>query len=96
MSDFSSTFFLSSKKIPKEIEFAEEFIKAAFEDTTSDEWGVSIKENDSADFAKVIDTALVKISNDSDAIPIAPSDSLADSISTPIDYTIPVVPPLVH
>lgn len=36
--DFSSTFFLSSKKIPKELKFTEEFIVSTSADS-SDEWG---------------------------------------------------------
>jgi hypothetical protein len=43
MSDFSSTFFLSSKEIPEELKFSEEFIRNTAIDSV-DNWGVEVVE----------------------------------------------------
>lgn len=43
MSDFSSTFFLSSKEIPKELKFSEDYIRESASDSV-DGWGVEVVE----------------------------------------------------
>lgn len=73
--DFSATFFLSSKKIPEELKFAEEFVRMTFTDS-NDTWGFSdlevieLQENDSPTVlpevlpeSSVVDTSLIQISD---------------------------------
>jgi hypothetical protein len=43
MNDFSSTFFMSSKQIPKELKFSEDLIRGNGTDTV-DMWGVEVVE----------------------------------------------------
>lgn len=43
MSDFSGTFFLSSKEIPNELKFSEEFIRKTETDSV-DNWGIEVLE----------------------------------------------------
>ncbi len=68
--DFSSTFFLSSKKIPEEIKFAEEFVRSTLVDS-GDTWGftdfdvVELQDADSniQPDSNIVDTSSIQISD---------------------------------